>query len=315
MGTKQSRGRRRQEKGSAIVLVVIFVAVLFGFAAFSIDLSRVYQQERDMQSATDAAALSAVVLLTNAPPSETSVIQEALTIAQANGVSAGEVAASNIGTIQVGTWDTNALVFTANTPQSQWNAVQVPAKRSVPMLFAQVLGMSQMTPHVDSVAMEAGLESVVGLIPFGVTTNELQGLQYGDVITVDTSSPGNWGKIDLCGINMSSNPNFNQYMLTGVPCETSVGDTPDSGPGFAGVINAFDARMAANPTVVVAVVDSFGDGKKPVNIEGFIVGQLLAESGNGSGWSGQIQLLDQFAGNSVGGPTNAPYAQVRVLVK
>ena len=313
MRTIQFGKTPRQEKGSTLVLVVIFIVVLFAFAALSIDMACVYQQERDMQSATDVAALSAVQLLTNRSASATSVIQQALTLARANGVSAGEVAASNVGTIEVGTWNTNALVFTANTPQSQWNAVLVPAKRNVPLVFARVVGMGHMTPHAQSVAMEGGLRSVSGLIPFGVTTNELHGLTYGGVIDTGIVSPGDRGKINLCGLKMSSDPNFQQYMVSGVDCAVFVGSQWDPGPGNSAFQAGFDDRLAVNPFVTMPIVDAFPNGNSgQVTIEGFVQGMLLSSGGK---WNGQIQLLSFAIGGVIGGPTNMPYAQVRVLVQ
>ena len=94
------------------MLLAISVVVIFGFAALSIDLSRVYQQQRDMQSATDAAALSAAVLLTNAGSSHLAgdIAYEATIIAQANGV-----ASNDLRTVQVGQWNKVSKVFVINT--------------------------------------------------------------------------------------------------------------------------------------------------------------------------------------------------------
>jgi hypothetical protein len=54
-----SRPRQRWEKGQAIVLIAIMLAVVVGMAALAIDGSRAYALRRDLQAAVDAAALSA----------------------------------------------------------------------------------------------------------------------------------------------------------------------------------------------------------------------------------------------------------------
>jgi Flp pilus assembly protein TadG len=308
-----SNKESHSENGSTLALITVFLAVIIGFASLTIDLARVYQQERDMQSATDTSALAAAALFTNPMASAASIIQEAVTVAAANGVSTNEITTSDVGTIEIGTWNTNTLTFAAATPRSQWNAVLVPAKRPVPLLFGRVLGTFQMTPRVQSVAMSGGLGSVSGLIPFGITTNELNGLQPGSILDTSIVSPGDRGKINLCGLNMSANPVWQQYMVSGVACAVGIGSQWDPGPGNAAFANGFSDRMAVDPYVLLPIVDAFPNGKSgQVTIEGFVEGLLL---GSGGTWNGQIQLLNYAMGGTLGGPTNAPYAQVRVLVK
>ncbi len=52
-------GRRRYQRGQAIVLIAIMLAVVVGMAALAIDGSRAYALRRDLQAAVDAAALAA----------------------------------------------------------------------------------------------------------------------------------------------------------------------------------------------------------------------------------------------------------------
>src|ERR1700694_957619 len=47
------------QKGQAIVLIAIMLAVVVGMAALAIDGSRAYAERRDLQAAVDAAALAA----------------------------------------------------------------------------------------------------------------------------------------------------------------------------------------------------------------------------------------------------------------
>jgi len=49
----------RAEAGQAIVIVALMIAVVVGMAALAIDGSRAYALRRDLQAATDSAALAA----------------------------------------------------------------------------------------------------------------------------------------------------------------------------------------------------------------------------------------------------------------
>src|SRR5207302_2870694 len=51
--------RRGKQSGQAIVLVALMLTVLIGMVAIAIDGSRAYALRRDLQAATDAAALAA----------------------------------------------------------------------------------------------------------------------------------------------------------------------------------------------------------------------------------------------------------------
>ena len=49
----------RSEKGQALVLIVLSIVAIFGFAALAVDMGRIYSERRRAQSAADAAALAA----------------------------------------------------------------------------------------------------------------------------------------------------------------------------------------------------------------------------------------------------------------
>lgn len=50
---------QRMERGQVLVLIVLALVALFGFAALAVDIGRLYAERRRIQSAADAAALSA----------------------------------------------------------------------------------------------------------------------------------------------------------------------------------------------------------------------------------------------------------------
>src|SRR5260370_25759056 len=51
--------RRSTQRGQAILLIGIMVAIVVGIAALAVDGARAYALRRDLQAATDAAALAA----------------------------------------------------------------------------------------------------------------------------------------------------------------------------------------------------------------------------------------------------------------
>jgi uncharacterized membrane protein len=52
------------EKGQALVLIVLSLVAIFGFAALAVDMGRLYSERRRAQTAADAAALSAAQAVT-----------------------------------------------------------------------------------------------------------------------------------------------------------------------------------------------------------------------------------------------------------
>lgn len=51
--------KQRMERGQVLVLIVLALVALFGFAALAVDIGRLYAERRRVQSAADAAALAA----------------------------------------------------------------------------------------------------------------------------------------------------------------------------------------------------------------------------------------------------------------
>ena len=62
------RIRPQQERGQVIVLVVVMLIVMLGFAALVIDVGYAYYAHRSLQASTDAAALAGAQELPDAGP-------------------------------------------------------------------------------------------------------------------------------------------------------------------------------------------------------------------------------------------------------
>jgi hypothetical protein len=260
--------------------------------------------------------------LISAPNDDTAARNVATDFATGNLLASGEL--SSGGGIESGNWNSGNRTFTANG--APLNAVRARAQRGVQTTFGIIMGLLKLSPKVDSVAAVGGANHVDCMVPFGFNQSFLTGKNFGDTINISNQANGNWGKLDFGldadghPLNASSQPDFSWGMLNGV-CNTQadIGDSVTPGTGGSGLSqndnNAFQARMEANPIVTMAVVDQFLSGNRPVHIVGFIVVELVGQGGHGRSWSGQVRLLRAGTGSGIDGPTNAPYALSRALVK
>ena len=308
--------RARQETGSVLVFAVVSVIALIAFAALTIDVVRYCQQKRDMQSATDAAALAGALLLTNSPQNATSITTNATVVALANGIRTNE-----LGTIQVGQWDTNTTPASFVANAKPYNAVLVPAQRTFPTTFGAVLGTTQMMPSVHSVAMLGGAGSAVGaggnmaFVPFGVASNYPLGALYTTNTITQTSYSGNFGKLNV------GTGDWSTYMEYGCGCTVSIGESLNTITGDSEMGDTFRSgvgSMTVGTTIIMPVVSSWPSGSSaPTTIVGFVGELIIAlnqHPGNGS-WSFTLENVPVTLGTTGGGTTNPPYASARVLVQ
>jgi Flp pilus assembly protein TadG len=275
------------ERGTAFVMITTFIIALFGFAALSIDVANVYREQHKEHVATDAAAIAGVAKVADplipAAAQKAAAILEAQVIANTNSVTDAEISAGTTsgvgGQIQVGLW-TNKFFKADATP---YNAVRVPARRSVPLYFGKVVGLSKMKPIVDSVAVIGAIA-----IPYAVPSNIVGNV--GGTITLQRWSPGNWGPIDLCGVLNGQGETSDA--ISGGGCFATIGQVTGTATGFDGVKNGFADRYKNNPITVLPVTSTFPNGNKDVTIVDFILVQLLDDgSGGGSNWQLNVLVL------------------------
>lgn len=299
--------RPRRQSGSTLVLVTFFMAALFAFASLSIDVSNVYSLQRKAQSATDAAALAAVALCTNSAVVKATVITEAANIASANGVTAGEISASADTQIKVGRWSFTNQTFTADA--TPYNAVLVPAKRTVPLFFGGIIGTSQMTPAVRSIAALSYPSQATGMIPFMLKTNYTS-VAAGTIFTLlknDYKVTGNFGKLDTL-----DSQDWQTEMENGCQCTVTNGQVLGTTPGNAHIDDGF--RPIQGQIVTMPLVVDFPNGNGSIQVVGFATVQIVSIAGNGN-WTLTLKFINALTGSGSGGPTNSPYARARILVQ
>lgn len=81
----------RGEQGQAMVLIVLAIVGMFGFAALSIDMGQIYSARRAAQSAADAAAMAAAFDMTAGSQVRATAINKAITMAAGNGFTGDNV--------------------------------------------------------------------------------------------------------------------------------------------------------------------------------------------------------------------------------
>jgi hypothetical protein len=283
-----------EQRGGILVLITVFLVALFAFAALSIDISLVLSNRKRVHDGCDAAALAAVVDWANR---KTSAEVDAMgrAYAQTNGVLSAEVLS-----VDTGTWDDSTRQFVgpmSTLPDNSVPAVRVIAQRTVPLPFGKVIGISQMRPRVESVAIVAAAAGASRVLPWAVCdsfvpvecgTITLQFKDGGEENACSDSGPvaGNFGQLTLPGGSGADWYKDNiEYGYDGIlrigdcfPTDTGVswGPTKQGIDNRIGGLPPFNCVPGAVPNnqrlgIVPKVTTMDVSGKKNTCITGFYV--------------------------------------------
>jgi hypothetical protein len=143
------RARVRAETGQALVVTVLFAAVLIGAAAMAVDVGSWYREQRQAQTAADAAALSGAQSL---PWSPAQALADAQTYATKNG---------GLGQ--------GAITFRSDFEQN--DTVVVNVTKTAPSFFAKLFGIDSTTVHATAAARSAQLSQALGVAPIVINKN------------------------------------------------------------------------------------------------------------------------------------------------
>jgi hypothetical protein len=142
--------RFAQERGAVAVMVAILSTVLFGFAAFAIDLGNSWQTRRHLITASDAAALAAA--------------KDYVTGINGCAVSAPDFVERNFSGA------TMESCTTGGSQSSGW--VKVTAAKEVDWKFAAVLGKSDQTERSSTKVSWGSLGAGDTIVPFGICNGD-----------------------------------------------------------------------------------------------------------------------------------------------
>lgn len=274
-----------KNKGNASIILCFAITVLFGFAAYVIDIGFVYANKIKLSNAIDSAALAAAFEL---PNSDEKAVEVATDYLNKNNVDAND-AVINVG--------------------EDHKSITIAAAKRVNHFFAPVIGIKSSTVNANTKAVIGPAEAVTGIRPIAVEYFEYT---YGDVVTLKEgagdSYHGNYGAVDLGGTGASV---FENNVLYGYNGKISVGDLLYTETGdMAGACNDIKNYLSSDISTfanfernsirlwTLPLVDSLDvDGKKPSNVIGF--GEFYVEDIDKNG--GKLEITGRFlkfVGNS-----------------
>ena len=297
----------REEKGSVIVVIAVFLMALIGMAAMVTDTGALYLTRSRLQNAVDAAALAGLQEL---PGNPAQAVETASTYVVNNSPASTEV-------------DTPLI-------QESDRAILVSAHKMVDFGLARVLGLDSKLVEAEAKARLEPITGVSGCLPLGVmegtwTLGDTVNLKGGAQETID----GGWRGALALGGNGSST--YEENLKNGYAGILRLEDLVDvengnmSGPTRTGTAFRLDAcphdpqcttehyvmgcpRIGIIPVVSqVLLTDKKGNqtvSKKQVRISGFALFLLSDVPGNG----GDSQITGHFIRGFVQGEAdpNAP---------
>lgn len=244
---------RTGERGQVLVIVVIAITVIFGFAGLAFDIGRFYAEKRFLQNAADAAALAAGNALIRGE-SDASAKQEALDILARNFIGGpnGVVPALPPDTPVYESGHAGDPTYLVNGILISGGEVRVAVQSTVSYTFGRVLGFTD-----NTIGGRARVRLTGNLLPIAVR-------RY-------VNPPGpNPGAAAPCPENQAEFMDFfatAQTSCLGTDTDASLRSAPNAGAAFDPVTPGSD------PTNHGPVVTILGQGAQPSNgadFRGFI---------------------------------------------
>ena len=208
------RLRISDERGQAVLMTVLFLTVLLGAAAITIDVGAWYRQQRQAQATADAAALAGAQAL----PSDTATAETL----------AAQYAASNGGGVPDGG-------ITLRSDFQPHDTVVVQVQKTAPSFFANIFSIDHATVTASAAARAGTPNQVEGVAP--IVVNKLHPLLSGpgcpcfDVPTTlplgKLDAPGAFALVDLNG-GSNANGDLADWIQNGYNGYLGLGDYPSN---------------------------------------------------------------------------------------
>lgn len=167
---------QRFEQGQALVLIVLSIVAIFGFAALAVDMGRIYAERRRAQSAADSAALAAAYEAANSTSDKHS---EILALVKSTAFGSALENGYDVDKVEVYSPPTHG-----DFEECDCEYVQVVITSTVDPIFVQVLGRGSSTITTEAIARGRRSQSIS-------TGNAVHALiednESGDGIEVDGS--------------------------------------------------------------------------------------------------------------------------------
>jgi len=271
--------RLRNESGQAVLMTVLFLAVLIGVAAMSVDVGSWYRQQRQAQATADAAALAGAQAL----PADPTQAQDL----------ASQYATANGG----GVLPTGGITLRSDFEPN--DTVVVKVSKDVPSFFANIFAIDHATVTATAAARAGVPEQVNGVAP--IVVNKLHPLLSGpgcpcfNVPTTlplgKTGAPGAFALVDLNG-GSNANGDLASWIQNGYDGFLSIGDyLSNTGAQFSSsnVQSALGDRLGTELLFPVYDKLSGGGSNAAYEIIGWVAFHLTSfdtsgNTGDLSGW-------------------------------
>ena len=166
-------------RGTAMIWSIVSMVTLMAFISLAVDMARVQVAKTELQRAADAASRYALTGI-----SDGTYVSKAQTAASDNTCDGATVSLLS-SDIQSGTWASGTFTAGGSSP----NAIRIIAHRAgsrgtaIPLMFAQVVGMSKCDIQATSIAQLA-----TGTAPYGAVG--LSGVTMSGGTIIDSYNSG-----------------------------------------------------------------------------------------------------------------------------
>jgi Flp pilus assembly protein TadG len=189
-------------RGQVGVIMTLVLATLIGAVGLCADVGVLYFNWVQLQKAADSAALAGALHLTGIPATtdNSTVVATADHYAQLNGIKSAEIVSTTVA--------------------GDAKSVTIQLQRTVPYLFARVLGLTNGAVAARATAGINNASSYRGMLPIGLPCTKAQSAsancngqykqysQGGGLYNLSTKFPlgatGSWGKLALGGTGIST---------------------------------------------------------------------------------------------------------------
>jgi hypothetical protein len=299
---------RRSEQGQTLVINVVALMVMLGFAMLVIDGGSFMLVRRNMQGVADAAALAGVRSLPGSPgDAATQASAYVTTENPEDGASVEELVVSS-DVPKVCNFDGQSRVL---PPMS----VCVTVTRTEPGVFLGLFKKSSPKIRASAIASAGQVKAVANWLPFGIQTDYLDLQNPTQVkITPGDQSDNVGGMVNICPLGTTgtcNGANLVKTIITGetAPQPVNVGDPINTQNGdVTSISKAFETRLNGNMDTFNDVFGKDASGnwyiKKPTSPR--LAFMPIAEDTNGD-WplsSGGQMTLDGYVFAYIGRTTS-----------
>jgi len=148
--------RHPRERGQALVLVALLLAIIGGMTAVAVDVGSYSADRRDLQNAADAIALAASLELPNADAAR---------------AVANQWAVKN----DIDPADMTVTIIPQNLPSEPNPKVRVRIERSHDFTFARMIGIASADVEASAAGIKTSAAGGPGMIPLSVTEEQMLG--------------------------------------------------------------------------------------------------------------------------------------------